>query len=121
VTRQDETALEQAAADAAEALVDGAAPIDALDGGGAGEDAAAIVRNVAARAAVTVPVDGDGDGAAPTGGPWARWKQRTTQGAPFYPLGVLFGLNMADELDPRRSASSCPRSATTSGSTTTGS
>jgi ABC-type branched-subunit amino acid transport system ATPase component/predicted MFS family arabinose efflux permease len=97
VTRQDETAVEQAAADAAEALVDGAAPIDAIDGGGAGEDAAAIVRNVAAGAAATA--DADGDGAQPTGGPWARWKQRTTQGAPFYPLGVLFGLNMADELD----------------------
>ena len=36
---------------------------------------------------------------APRGGPWSRWKQRTTQGAPIYPLGVLFGLNMADELD----------------------
>jgi ABC-type branched-subunit amino acid transport system ATPase component/MFS family permease len=34
-----------------------------------------------------------------TGGPWARWKQRTTQGAPIFPLGVLFGLNMVDELD----------------------
>jgi len=34
-----------------------------------------------------------------TGGPWSRWKQRTTQGAPIYPLGVLFGLNMVDELD----------------------
>ena len=24
---------------------------------------------------------------------------RTTGGAPLFPLGVLFGLNMADELD----------------------
>jgi ABC-type branched-subunit amino acid transport system ATPase component/MFS family permease len=32
-------------------------------------------------------------------GPWARWKQNTTQGAPIFPLGVLFGLNMVDELD----------------------
>jgi ABC-type branched-subunit amino acid transport system ATPase component/MFS family permease len=30
---------------------------------------------------------------------WPRWKQRTTGGAPLYPLGVLFGLNMVDELD----------------------
>jgi branched-chain amino acid transport system ATP-binding protein len=42
--------------------------------------------------------DGAGDG-RPRGGPWARWKQRTTHGAPFFPLGVLFGLNMVDELD----------------------
>ena len=34
-----------------------------------------------------------------TGGWWSRWKHRTTQGAPIYPLGVLFGLNMVDELD----------------------
>jgi ABC-type branched-subunit amino acid transport system ATPase component/MFS family permease len=45
-----------------------------------------------------------GDGATPDGdrpeeGPWSRWKQRTTGGAPLFPLGVLFGLNMADELD----------------------
>jgi branched-chain amino acid transport system ATP-binding protein len=30
---------------------------------------------------------------------WSRWKERTTQGAPLFPLGVLFGLNMVDELD----------------------
>jgi ABC-type branched-subunit amino acid transport system ATPase component/predicted MFS family arabinose efflux permease len=94
VTRQDESALDQAAVeDAAEALVEGAGALDAI-GGDAGEQAAAMVRSVAAGAA-----DGNVDGAAPAGGPWARWKQRTTQGAPFYPLGVLFGLNMADELD----------------------
>ncbi len=33
------------------------------------------------------------------GGWWARWKHSTTQGAPIFPLGVLFGLNMVDELD----------------------
>ena len=35
----------------------------------------------------------------PSGGWWSRWTQRTTQGAPIFPLGVLFGLNMVDELD----------------------
>ncbi|HKX69851.1 MAG TPA: MFS transporter [Acidimicrobiales bacterium] len=45
-----------------------------------------------------VPVTG-ADPAAPTGGWWSRWTQRTTGGAPMYPLGVLFGLNMVDELD----------------------
>ncbi|HKA82653.1 MAG TPA: hypothetical protein VKD21_02235, partial [Acidimicrobiales bacterium] len=35
----------------------------------------------------------DGDG--PDAGRWARWKRRTTGGAPLFPLGVLFGLNMA--------------------------
>jgi branched-chain amino acid transport system ATP-binding protein len=34
-----------------------------------------------------------------TGGWWFRWKRSTTQGAPIFPLGVLFGLNMVDELD----------------------
>jgi branched-chain amino acid transport system ATP-binding protein len=41
------------------------------------------------------PADGD----SPDAGRWARWKRRTTGGAPLFPLGVLFGLNMADELD----------------------
>ena len=45
-----------------------------------------------------VPAPG-ADPAAPTGGWWSRWTQRTTGGAPLYPLGVLFGLNMVDELD----------------------
>jgi ABC-type branched-subunit amino acid transport system ATPase component/MFS family permease len=36
---------------------------------------------------------------APRPGWWPRWKLRTTGGAPLYPLGVLFGLNMVDELD----------------------
>ena len=39
------------------------------------------------------------EAAAASGGPWARWKRRTTGGAALYPLAVLFGLNMADELD----------------------
>jgi ABC-type branched-subunit amino acid transport system ATPase component/MFS family permease len=39
------------------------------------------------------------DPAAPTGGWWSRWTRRTTGGAPLFPLGVLFGLNMVDELD----------------------
>jgi ABC-type branched-subunit amino acid transport system ATPase component/MFS family permease len=34
-----------------------------------------------------------------SGGRWARWKARTTGGAPLYPLVVLFGLNAVDELD----------------------
>jgi branched-chain amino acid transport system ATP-binding protein len=54
--------------------------------------------------AIDVP---GGNGAAPgeappdrpAPGPWSRWKRRTTGGAPLYPLGVLFGLNMVDELD----------------------
>ncbi len=33
------------------------------------------------------------------GGWWSRWQHKTTGGAPMYPLGVLFGLNMVDELD----------------------
>ena len=35
----------------------------------------------------------------PPQGRWATWKQKTTGGAPFFPLGVLFGLNVVDELD----------------------
>ena len=99
VTRQDETvgrgrprrpmrAEARGVADALPPL-----PLDAIDGGGAGEDAAAIVRRRRQGPAATA------DGGAAHGGPWARWKQRTTQGAPCYPLGVLFGLNMVDELD----------------------
>ena len=30
---------------------------------------------------------------------WQRWKERTTAGAPLFPLVVLFGLNAVDELD----------------------
>jgi ABC-type branched-subunit amino acid transport system ATPase component/MFS family permease len=43
--------------------------------------------------------DADAGGAGRRAGPWARWKERTTQGAPFFPLGILFGLNAVDELD----------------------
>jgi ABC-type branched-subunit amino acid transport system ATPase component/MFS family permease len=39
------------------------------------------------------------DGAEVPKGWWARWKHQTTGGLPFFPLGVLFGLNMVDELD----------------------
>ena len=46
--------------------------------------------------------DPAGNGAEPAAAPpgrFARWKQQTTGGLPVLPLGVLFGLNMADELD----------------------
>ncbi len=46
-----------------------------------------------------VPAPATDAGKTPTGGWWSRWKQQTTGGAPMYPLGVLFGLNMVDELD----------------------
>ena len=32
-------------------------------------------------------------------GRWGRWKAGVTGGLPLYPLAVLFGLNMVDELD----------------------
>ena len=83
-----------AAEHAAEGLLDGAAAVDAIGVGDVGEDAAEVVRRLAARS-VAAPEDADGA----TGGVWARWKQRTTQGAPIFPLAVLFGLNMVDELD----------------------
>jgi branched-chain amino acid transport system ATP-binding protein len=52
----------------------------------------------------------DAAAAAPTGdaddlqkggfaGRWERWKVGVTGGMPLYPLAVLFGLNMVDELD----------------------
>ena len=53
------------------------------------------MRELSAKA-VAEPGEG---GIETTGGIWSRWKQRTTQGAPFYPLAVLFGLNTVDELD----------------------
>ena len=69
-------------------------PVEVLAARIAAEDdevtGAEAVRRAAAHAA---------DGGEVEGGPWARWKQRTTQGAPLFPLGVLFGLNMVDELD----------------------
>jgi branched-chain amino acid transport system ATP-binding protein len=91
VTRQDE---------AADAMLDGTVAVDAIGGADMGEDAAAIVRGITAGVASAAEVEADGgDARAPAGGRWARWKQRTTQGAPIFPLGVLFGLNMVDELD----------------------
>jgi len=54
-------------------------------------------------AVATATAAAGANGAAGADGPegnwWARWKQRTTLGAPIFPLGVLFGLNMVDELD----------------------
>jgi len=52
--------------------------------------------------ASTVPAATGGAAVAPAepgGGPIRRWLLRTTGGASFYPLLVLFGLNMVDELD----------------------
>ena len=48
---------ENGAEEVADALLDGAAPLDAIGGGDAGEDAAAIVRDLAAKA-VAGPEDG---------------------------------------------------------------
>ena len=62
------------------------APIDAIDGGGAGEDAAAIVRSVAAGATAHAARRPTGRG-RPAGGPWARWKQRTDAGRAVLPAG----------------------------------
>jgi branched-chain amino acid transport system ATP-binding protein len=42
------------------------------------------------------------DSVNPSAGPatgWQEWKRKTTGGAPLFPLFVLFGLNMVDELD----------------------
>jgi branched-chain amino acid transport system ATP-binding protein len=39
------------------------------------------------------------DATTPGGGRWSRWKARTTGGAPFYPLAMLFLLEGVDELD----------------------
>jgi len=51
-------------------------------------------------AAVDAALGRAADQAAPgPGGRFARWRATTTGGAPFYPLAVLFGLNMVDELD----------------------
>jgi branched-chain amino acid transport system ATP-binding protein len=57
-----------------------------------------VVAEAVAEAAAEAPAAADAGGEV-RGGPWARWKQKTTLGAPFYPLAVLFGLNMVDELD----------------------
>ena len=96
------SATAAAADQAAEELLDGAAPIDAIGAGDAGEDAAEVVRRLAAQSVAT-PDDGDGS----VGGPWARWKQRTTQGAPIFPLAAStrwHGTTIANGLRP----SACP-------------
>jgi branched-chain amino acid transport system ATP-binding protein len=49
-------------------------------------------------ATVVAAATPDRPAAAPQGR-WAAWKARTTGGAPLFPLGVLFGLNVVDELD----------------------
>jgi ABC-type branched-subunit amino acid transport system ATPase component/predicted MFS family arabinose efflux permease len=97
VTTSDERTVE----DLAEDIAQGAAAVDAIGGADGAEDAAAVVRGITSAAGRDVIADGEGggDAGASAGGPWARWKRRTTQGAPIFPLGVLFGLNMADELD----------------------
>jgi ABC-type branched-subunit amino acid transport system ATPase component/MFS family permease len=87
-------ATEGLAEELAADMVEGSAAVDAIGGAGELEDAAAVVRGITASAAAS-----DAAASASAGGPWARWKRRTTQGAPIFPLGVLFGLNMADELD----------------------
>jgi branched-chain amino acid transport system ATP-binding protein len=53
-----------------------------------------------ASAAAAAPA-GDADDLQKTGiaGRWERWKTGVTGGMPLYPLAVLFGLNMVDELD----------------------
>jgi branched-chain amino acid transport system ATP-binding protein len=102
VTRSDETPLDPGA------LADDAPLGAALDAVGVNAPVAdpVVAAEVAEDAASAPGADArPGDGAAPrpvtetAGGWWSRWKQRTTQGAPIYPLGVLFGLNMVDELD----------------------
>jgi branched-chain amino acid transport system ATP-binding protein len=62
---------------------------------------AADARALAAVATATAAAGEDGDGAPGhlRRGWWSRWKHDTTKGAPLFPLGVLFGLNMVDELD----------------------
>ena len=62
---------------------------------------AADARALAAVATATAAAGEDGEGAPGhlRRGWWSRWKHDTTKGAPLFPLGVLFGLNMVDELD----------------------
>jgi branched-chain amino acid transport system ATP-binding protein len=52
-----------------------------------------------AEAAVATATAAAGATADRPSGWWGRWKHSTTGGAPLFPLGVLFGLNMVDELD----------------------
>jgi branched-chain amino acid transport system ATP-binding protein len=79
----------------ADPLVAEVAAEEAQEPGAAVDKVAEAVANTNGRGNGSAP----SDAAARRGGWWSRWKQRTTQGAPIYPLGVLFGLNMVDELD----------------------
>lgn len=106
MTRPDETPLDstpgaddapfEAALDAVSVNAPVPDPVVGADAVADAEDEAAVVAAVNGHADGAV---GGGPDSAPSGGWWARWKQRTTQGAPIFPLGVLFGLNMVDELD----------------------
>ncbi|HET6951116.1 MAG TPA: MFS transporter [Acidimicrobiales bacterium] len=58
-----------------------------------------VVEEVAEEAAAAAAAAAGEPAAEAPRGWWARWKQSTTQGAPIFPLFVLFGLNMVDELD----------------------
>ncbi len=102
MTRSDETHVDQAPGaaeaplEAAVAAIGISAPVpDPIVIEEAAEDAAADAATAASSSGSTVTAASD----EVRGGVWARWKQRTTQGAPIFPLGVLFGLNMVDELD----------------------
>src|ERR687894_680040 len=76
------------------------APLDAaLDAAGVNAAEAAAENGDTDNANLRDAVAGADDTVEVEGGWWSRWKHRTTQGAPIYPLGVLFGLNMVDELD----------------------
>ncbi|HEX6418699.1 MAG TPA: MFS transporter, partial [Acidimicrobiales bacterium] len=103
MTRYDDSPLD-AGAPAGEAPLEAALDAAGINAPAADPVVAAEADEAAAAAAARAGAEpwARGDGAAalaPAGGWWARWKQRTTQGAPIYPLGVLFGLNMVDELD----------------------
>jgi ABC-type branched-subunit amino acid transport system ATPase component/MFS family permease len=54
----------------------------------------ASVEATLAKAATSDDIAGASGGNA-----WTRWKARTTGGQELYPLAILFGLNMSDELD----------------------
>ena len=70
-------------------------PIGAINPNAGADDEALAAVAAATGAAARGPDDADGR----AGGWWSRWKYDTTKGAPFFPLAVLFGLNMVDELD----------------------
>jgi MFS family permease len=100
------SAAEAAAAEAAaaEAAVEREAfdpTIGATFAGGVNPNVGADNEALAAVAAATSAAGSDGGDQAShlRRGWWSRWKYDTTKGAPLFPLGVLFGLNMVDELD----------------------